>query len=87
MLIGIHYALQIKTKEHIELGVITSFNSVGQPFVLYHTGDTAACTPKRLLQPIFNEYAFIIERVNCRTEFAKVQEKRKQSKSHSLYRG
>ena len=79
--------LYVKSEEHIELGIIVGFNSVGEPFVLYNTGDTAACTPKRLLKQIHNDYAFIIERVNCRDEGLKVQEKRKQAKSRSLYRG
>lgn len=48
-----------------ELGVIKSFNSQGKPFVLYHTGDTAACTSLMHLHKIANNYAFIVERLNC----------------------
>lgn len=48
-----------------ELGIVKSFNSQGKPFVLYHTGDTAACTPLMHLHKIANNYAFIVERLNC----------------------
>ena len=52
--------LYYKGDNHIELGIIKSFNSEGIPFVQYHTGSTAACTPYYLLRPIKNDYAFQI---------------------------
>ena len=60
--------LYIKGKDHVELGIISSFNNVGEPFVRYHTGSTAACTPLHMLQPIANDYAFQIIRKDVNNE-------------------
>ena len=60
--------LYVKGGEHIELGIIKSFNREGVPFVCYHTGSTAACTPYHMLRPVFNEYAFQIIRKDVNNE-------------------
>ena len=60
--------LYVKGENHVELGIIKSFNSEGVPFVCYHIGSTAACTPYHMLKPIFNEYAFQIIRKDVNNE-------------------
>lgn len=60
--------LYYKSDSHVELGIISSFNSDGVPFVRYHTGSTAACTPYYLLRKIQNDYAFQIIRKDVNNE-------------------
>jgi len=61
--------LYVKGEKHIELGIVKSFNAKGDPFVLYHTGSTAACTPPHMLQPLYNEYAFQIIKKDANEEY------------------
>lgn len=60
--------LYVKGNSHVELGIVKSFNSEGIPFVLYHTGSTAACTPYDMLKPLFNGYVFQIIRKDVNNE-------------------
>ena len=61
--------LYVKGVKHIELGIVKSFSAKGDPFVLYHTGSTAACTPTYMLQPLYNEYAFQIIKKDVNEEY------------------
>lgn len=47
-----------------ELGIVKSICENGDCFVNYHTGDTAARTPKETMHKIKNKYAFHIYRLN-----------------------
>jgi len=60
--------IYVKGDNHLELGIIKSFNSEGVPFVCYHMGSTAACTPYHMLRPLFNNYAFQIIRKDVNNE-------------------
>lgn len=61
--------LYVKGTNHIELGIIKRRNNTDDGyFVRYHTGDTAASTPDRLLAPIENVYAFQVIRKDVNNE-------------------
>lgn len=47
-----------------ELGIVKRVCEDGDCFVYYHTGDTAARTPKENMHKIINTYAFKIRRKN-----------------------
>lgn len=63
------FLIYVKSAEHAELGEVKRENNDGSGyFVRYHMGDTAANTPKELLVPITNAYAFQIIRKDVNNE-------------------
>lgn len=51
-----------------ELGIVKSVCKNGDCFINYHTGDTAARTPKENIHKIKNLYAFHVYRLNTNDE-------------------
>ena len=57
-------AIIYQNGDSYELGIIKKICDNGDCFVNYHTGDTAARTPKKYIHKIRNNYAFHIYRLN-----------------------
>lgn len=61
-------AIIYQNHDSFEIGIVKKICENGDLFVNYHTGDTAARTPKENIHKIKNLYAFHVYRLNTDDE-------------------